>query len=846
MRVPLSWLQDYVDIALPINELAHRLTMAGLEVAAVEQVRVPQDRPVWDRETIVVGEVVEVRPHPNADKLTLAVVDHGTGEPEVVVTGAPNIKVGDAGLKAPFARRGARLYDGHQEGWKLAELKPAKIRGVRSQAMICSEKELGLRDSHERVLLLPDDAPVGMPLADYMDIAAFPAEDVVLDLDLTPNLARCFCMIGVAREVAALTGVALRLSSTEMAAEGPPIAGQVEIEIDDPDLCSRYSATLIRDVKIGPSPYWMQRRLSLAGMRPISNIVDITNYVMLEWGQPLHAFDYDALRGREGAPYPPVIIVRRARPGEELLTLDEVNRVLDPEMLLITDPGGSIALAGVMGGYDTEVRENTTNILLEAANFDNINTRRTSQKLKLPSEASLRFDKGIPASLTIPAASRASEFMRQLAGGTIAQGYADTYPVKQETVTVTVTLAEVKRIVGVEIGLAEILRILESLEFRCQVTGEGPQALVAATAPDHRLDVTVAADLIEEIARVFGYERIPDTLMSDELPPQVRDVAREGEERVRDLLAGCGLQEVITYSLVGGEEFGKLLAAEPDFRSLMAAVPCLLPPGRCVRVANILTPEHEYMRSNLLGSLLETLRDNLRYTERVAIFEVAAVYLPREGEPLPDEPRRLSIAMTGARGERTWTRSPETMDFFDLKGVVDTLLERMGVEGCVFAPLQHPIFQPGRAAELRLDGRSLGVMGEVHPLVREAFDLPQQRVSVAELDLEALLAVTKGWKIMRPISRYPAVFQDLAVVVDEGIPAKQVYEAIVRAGGELLAGAQVFDVYRGEQIPPGKKSLAYALTYQSQDGTLTDEEVARVHGQIVRRLREELGAELRG
>jgi phenylalanyl-tRNA synthetase beta chain len=905
MRVPLSWLKDYVDITLPVEELAHRLTMAGLEVAAIERFKVPEDRPIWDREKIVVGHVLEVKPHPNADLLVLAVVDHGSGEPETVVTGAPNIKVGESGIKVPFARRGALLYDGHSKGWELTTLKPAKIRGVRSEAMICSEKELGLRDAHEQVILLPNDAPVGMPLADYIDLTKLPVEDFILDLDLTPNLSRCFSMIGAAREVAALTGAELRLPSTEMVAEGPPIAGQVEVEIADPDLCSRYTATLIRGVSVGPSPYWMQLRLTLAGMRPINNIVDVTNYVMLEWGQPLHAFDYDQLRGREEDPERPVIIVRRARPGEEITTLDEVQRKLDPEMLLITDPTGPIAIAGVMGGYESEVRGATTNILLESANFNNISNRRTSQTLKLPSEASLRFGKGIPPSLTIPAISRASELMHQLAGATIARGYADAYPVVQETITVEITTAEVKRILGMEISQDEVLRTLRALEFRCKVActrpipeaqrrvskaeGEG-DGNIHVTVPDHRLDVTLPADLIEEVARIIGYEKIPATLMRDELPPQWRDLAREGEEQVRDILVGCGLQEVITYSLVGEQQYEKLLAVNRDaactLREATPAppippvpetqwrvetprrveaypVPCFLPPESCVRIANPLTPEHQYMRTNLLGSLLDTLRDNLRYVDRVVVFEVANVYLPHLGEDLPSEPSRLGIAMTGRRGERTWTQSRGHIDFFDLKGVIEALLEHLGVSGYTLRPLEHSVFQPGRTAGLWLHppagplarvaepgraqpaGGPIGVLGEVHPLVRAAFDLPDQRVALAEVDLEALLAALDPRRVMKPVSRHPAVFQDLAIVVDEGIPAEQVSQVIIKGGGELLAQAQLFDVYRGEQIPAGKKSLAYALTYQAFDRTLTDEEVARVQNQIVRQLRQELGAELR-
>jgi phenylalanyl-tRNA synthetase beta chain len=846
-------LKEYVDITLPLEELAERMTLAGLEVAAIEHIQVPEDRPAWDPEKIVVGEIVEVRPHPNADRLTLAVVNYGGNEPETVVTGAPNIKVGDSGLKAPFARRKARLYDGHVDGWKLSTLKPGKIRGIRSEAMICSEKELGLRDSHEEVLLLPSDAPVGAPLADYLDLSSIPTHDIVLDLDLTPNLARCLSIVGVAREVAALTGQQLRLEEPRMLAEGLSIEGQVEIEIADPDLCSRYSATLIKGVKVGPSPYWMQRRLILAGMRPINNIVDITNYVMLEWDQPLHAFDYHKLRGRTDDGLP-VVIVRRARPGEIITTLDGVERALTPDMLLITDPGGPIAIAGVMGGFESEVTWETMDILLESANFYNISNRRTSQALKLPSEASLRFTKGIPASLTIPAVTRATELMRRLAGGVIAQGIADTYPVPQRAVKVEITPAEVERIMGVAVERDEIVRILEALEFRVRaVEGDeergtrdegspshlSPDTRLLVTVPDHRLDVEFPADLIEEIARVYGYDKIPTTLMSDELPPQRQNLALEGEEWVRDILAGCGLAEVITYSLTNVESVSKLGLDEGELRE-----------ENYIRLANPLTSEREYMRRTLMNHLLETLRDNLRFTDRVTIFEVGQVYLPEKGESLPDEPRRLGIVMSGPRLVRSWlAASAEPMDFYDLKGVVETLLTRLGIAEYSFEPTEHPAFHPGRTAELRLSATSdkpLAILGEVHPLVREAFDLPDQPVCLAEFDLEAFLARTQAVRpIMQAISRFPPVAEDLAIVVAEEVPAQRVQEVIAQAGGELLTQVTLFDVWRGGQIPSGKKSLAYALTYQGQDHTLGPDEVNRVRERILQQLAEELRAELR-
>ncbi|MGQ9492970.1 MAG: phenylalanine--tRNA ligase subunit beta [Anaerolineae bacterium] len=820
MRVPLSWLKEYVDIVLPLPELAERLTLAGLEVASIEQIGAE-----WDRDKIVVGEVVEVHPHPNADRLTIAVVDHGVGEPEAVVTGATNLKVGDRGQKVVFARSGARLIDGYSEERRYITLKPTKIRGVLSTGMVCSEKELGLSDEHEGILILDADAPVGIPLQDYLG-------DAVLDIDLTPNLGRCLSIIGVAREVAALTGQKLKLNEPTMIAAGAPIARQIEIEIADPDLCARYSATLIRGIKVGPSPVWMQRRLRMAGMRPINCIVDITNYVMLEWGQPLHAFDYDKLRGRKTGEKP-VIIVRRARSGEIITTLDGVERQLEPDMLLITDGGGPVAIAGVMGGLETEISPCTTNVLLESANFNNLNNRRTAELLKLQSEASLRFGRGLPPETTVIAAQRASELMRQLAGGVIAAGIADCYPVKQKTRTIELAPEEVPRLLGIQLSRQRTVEILQSLGFVCEA-GKDPDP-IHITAPYYRLDVEIPADVVEEVARVVGYDKIPDTLLRDELPPQRRNFSLEEEQRVRDILVGCGLTEVITYSLTNLESVAKLDPAKKA-----------VDPESYIRLANPLTSEREYMRRTLMNSLLETLRDNLRFTERVAIFEIARVYLPQPGQELPAEPRRLGIAMTGPRHLVSWSiKQGEALDFYDLKGMAETLLHHLHIRGYSFEPIDHPTFHTGRVAKLVVNDHEIGVLGEVHPLVRENFDLPAQRVCLLEFDLEALLALVPSSYYYRPISRFPAVARDLALIVDENVPAGQVRDAIVKAGGKLLQKAELFDVYCGAPIPPGKKSLAYTLTYQAMDRTLTDVEVNKIQLRIQRTLEKELGAKLR-
>jgi len=825
MQVPISWLREYVNITIPLEDVVERLTLAGLEVAAVDKIG-----DWWDRERIVVGEVVAVHPHPNADRLVLVDVNYGGDEPERCVTGAPNLfpykDLGPVSLKVAFAMEGAELYDGHKEGFVKTRLKRTKIRGVPSRAMVCSEKELGISEEHEGIMFLPDDAPVGCPLADYLG-------DVVLDLDLTPNLARCFSMIGVAREVAALTGATLRYPSTAWQTDGPPASELARIEIEDPDLCPRYVATLIQGVDTGPAPRWMQDRLRKAGMRPISNIVDITNYVMLEWGQPLHAFDYDKLVARARGVVP-TIIVRRAKPGEQMTTLDGVERTFHQDELLICDTAGPIAVAGVMGGLETEIDENTRNILLEAANFNFYSIRRTTQALKLPSEASLRFGKGIHPDLPEPAARRASELMRRLAGGTLAQGMVDAYPLKPAPVVIELTTAEVERNLGLRFSRQEIAAFLERLEFQCEpVTADTLQV----TVPNHRVDCHCPADLIEEIARLYGYDRIPITELADRLPPQRANRALELEEKVRDILAGCGLQEVITYSLTS-------LAAEARLDPDKAAQD--LPAETYVTLANPISQERSVMRHSLLALALETAAANLRFRDRVEIFEVGKVFLLQPGQELPDEPRRLSLVMTGQRSGRHWlaTEGPD-LDFFDLKGAIEALLARLHIEGAVYEPMEHPAYQPGRTARLSVAGTEVGVLGEIHPLVREAFGLPEQRVAAAELDLEALLDhVPEAW-FVEAVSIYPAVLQDLAVIVDQDVPAAKVEALIRQAGGFLLKEARLFDVYAGEPIPEGQKSLAYALTFQAPDKTLRDAVVAKQVKRIVGRLRKELGAELR-
>jgi phenylalanyl-tRNA synthetase beta chain len=837
MKVPLSWLRDYVDVKLPVAQLVERLTLAGLEVAGVRLIGLPAPEglrikaedagPIWDPDKVILGRIIAVEPHPNADRLTLPVVDIGGGRTKTLVTGAPNLKVGDKGQKVVVALMGAVLYDGHSDQKVLKELKPTKIRGVRSDAMVCSFKELGISEEHEGIILLGDDAPEpGTALADYWG-------DIVLELDVLPNMARCLSMIGVAREVAALTGQALRLPPYTMEAAGEPDQGQVCVEIADPKLCARYAAAVLKCVVVGPAPEWMQRRLTYAGMRPINNLVDITNFVMLEWGQPLHAFDYDKLVERAKGKAP-VITVRPASTGEILTTLDGVKRPLGPDNLVIADTAGPVAIAGVMGGADTEVSSATKNLLLESANFNFISIRRTTRALNLPSEASVRFSKGIHPEIVRAAAERAAELMRRHGAATVCRGLVDNYAAPLPPQVVTLEMCEVARQLGMDFPTAEAAHTLRSLEFAVEQTG--PETL-RATVPPHRLDIQVgAADLIEELARVHGYDRLPATLLADQLPAQHTNQPLVFEERLRDLLVSAGLQEVITYGLTMPEREQPLGLVRSEY----------------VRLVNPISSERVVMRQTVLAGVLEVAAANLRHTDDVRLFEVGPVFLTRPGEKLPDEPRRLALVLTGNRQTAFWedgTEGPasnKALDFFDLKGVIEVLTTDLHLPDVRYRPATAVYLHPGRAAELVLSGRSAGTFGELHPTAAETFGLGGRVVLAAELDLEALKGAVPSRYTYTPVPRFPPALRDIAVVVDDAVPAERLVAEIRSGGGELLRQVRLFDLYRGGSIPAGKKSMAYALTYQAEDRTLTDKEVDRAHKKIEDHLVRVLNAQIRG
>jgi phenylalanyl-tRNA synthetase beta chain len=852
MKVPLSWVRDFVDLDMPILELAHRLTLAGLEVTEIRAVGLEVALPgseakaagigseamvtglAWARDKIVVGEIRQVMPHPNADRLVLCRLFDGRQE-HTVLTGAPNLfsLKGQGPLESPlkvaYALEGAQLFDGHQPGWVVMTLKPAKIRGVESTSMVCSEKELGISEDHEGIILLDEQAPVGEALADYMG-------DIVLDIDLTPNVARDSNMLGVAREISALFDVPLREPSGEVEWTGAPIEGRVAIEIGVPELNPRFVLGLVEGVSIHASPYEVQRRLRLAGMRPINNIVDATNYAMLEVGQPLHAFDYDVLVARAGG-QAPTLMTRQAEPDEKLTTLDGVDRHLEAFTVLVTDTAGPLSIAGVMGGAESEVGPQTVNVLLEGASWNFINIRQTLGSQKLSSEAAYRFSRGVHPAMAERGVRQGLEYMRRWAGGVVAEGLVDAYPRPPDPIRVETGPADVRRWLGVDMTAEAMRDLLERLGFK--VEPSGPDKL-AVEPPDHRLDigggVIGRADVMEEIARLYGYDRIPETLLADPLPPQVRNRPAEVVESLRDQLVDMGLQEIVTYRMTTPEAEARVRAPgeAPD-------------PAAYLALANPISSDMTVMRHSLLASVLGVLARNRNLRDRMAVFEIGPVFFAQADMELPQESLRLALAVSGPILPGTWLhdQAVENMGFFQVKGLVEALFDGLHLGGMAYQAAPHPSLHPGRSAAVTRNGQPVGFVGELHPLVAEAYGYRERPVAVCELNLHSLLDEIPERFEIEPIPAFPPVLEDLAFVVDDGTPAGDVAQAIRRAGGEMVVEVRLFDVFQGEQIGAGKKSLAYSVVYQAPDRTLTDGDVAAVRQAIIDRLAKELGAVLR-
>ncbi len=808
MRVPRNWLHEYCHPELDTPALVERLDMTGTKVERVDH------HGVGALEAFVVGKVLEVEQHPDADRLSVCKVEVGDGDPAQIVCGAPNVAAGQA---VAVARPGAVMPDGSTLG-------AAKLRGVESQGMILAEDELGIGTDHAGILVLGEngDAPApGTPLADVLPIATD-----VLELEITPNRPDCLGLYGVAREVHAATGTALQTAPWEAdpGSDGDVEGAQVEVEV--PELCPRFTARLFEDVKIGPSPPWLKARLMAAGQRPISNVVDITNYVMLLTGQPLHAFDWDRVAGGR-------LVVRSARDGEKVETLDGEVRELDSDVVVIDDADGPTSIAGVMGGARSEVSDATTRVLMEAATWNGPNIKRTSTRLGLRSEASARFEKQLQPEQGMEAQAVSTAMMIELCGARLVPGTIDVGGPGPPPAQLHLREARVTRLLGAEIPAARCEEILDSLGFEAAAAGGGVDALVPHW---RRADVTREVDLVEEVARIDGMDRLPQTLPSRPDGGGRLTPTQRVRRRVEDALAGAGLLEILGWSFQAPNVPDRLRLPADDRRR------------RTVRVRNPLSEDQSELRTLLLSSLLDAAAYNVaRDVEELALFETGSVYVAVDEGSLPDERRHVGALLAGAARAATWrSAAGSPADVFGAKGVLAAVLDTLRLEWGVEAA-SEPFLHPGRSAAVVVgDGEPIGWLGEVHPLVVRAWDLPDA-VAGFELDLDRVAELAADrLEVYEDVTSFPAVRQDLAIVLPDDVPASRALDVIHGRGGELLAEAKVFDAYRGEQVGEGKVSVAVALEFRAPDRTLTDEEVNERRAAIAEALASELGAELRG
>ena len=797
MNVSIKWLKEYVDFDLSPEALAECLLMLGMEIESIKQLGEGLDR-------VVVGRINTVEKHPQADKLVLCNVDIGADTDAQIVCGAPNAR---EGLVAPVALIGAQLPNG-------LTIKRAKIRGKESEGMLCSEQELAISEEASGLMELPDDIQIGAPIVEALGL-----DDVVLELEITPNRPDCLSMIGVAREISVTTGNPLRLPEVNVQQGRTDIHNLTSVTIEAPDLCPRYAARVIQGIKIAPSPAWLQRRLEAIGVGTINNIVDITNYVLMEYGHPLHAFDYHRLTENR-------IVVRRAKPGEMLKTIDAEARELTADMLVIADAENSVALAGVMGGFDSEITAETVDVLLESAYFHPPSIRKTSKALGMHTEASHRFERGADPEGVIPAINRAAQLIAEIAGGEICSGIVDVYPGKREAINIKLRPERVNFVLGTEIAPDAMRDILTNLGFAVSDTFE-------VTAPTFRPDVSQEIDLVEEIARVYGFDNIPTTLPRGDLPIPKVDPKENLRERVKMFLLQCGMMEAMNYAFYQPDVFDRIRLASTD------------PLRQAVQIANPLSEDQSIMRTTLLPSLLANAQRNRNHQiNDVQFFECSKVFIPNEAGEYPNEPERVAGIIAGNLGAGVYGDPLRPADFFDIKGVVEGMLDQCGISDYTIVHADHPAFHPGRQAEIRIADKTLCVFGEAHPEVLENYDLPH-KAYLFELDFERLVDAVEPMKQFESIPIYPSVNRDLAIVLDVDTPASRPTEIIKSAGGELVFSLHLFDVYTGEQVPEGKKSLAFAIEYRSTTETLTDEIVDRIHGGILEQLERELGATLR-
>ncbi|MBR2778565.1 MAG: phenylalanine--tRNA ligase subunit beta [Firmicutes bacterium] len=797
MLVSVNWLKDYVDIDVPVDEFCERMILSGSNIETVE--------PMGTSFTnIVVAKILEIKPHPTADKLVLCMLDIGQEEPIQVVTGAPNVF---EGATVPVILHGGKLPDG-------TVIKKGKLRGEVSNGMLCSAAEMGYDDKVINVLIrdgiwiLDDDLVPGTPISEALGL-----EDSVVDFEITPNRPDCLSMIGMAREAACVFGKELRYPDITPQNEEENVSDYISVEIRKPDLCPRYTARVIKNVKIGQSPWWMQKRLMHAGMRPINNIVDITNFVMLEYGQPLHAFDIRNIKGGK-------IIIDTAADNDVITTLDGEERKLDSTMLTINDTERHIALAGVMGGLNSEIQEDTTTVILEAANFNADSIRFTSKKTGLRTEASGRYEKGIDANLCDKAADRFCRLVEMLGCGTVIGGIVDEYPQVQEARPLDVRVSRINKVLGTDISGEEMESIFRSLEMETSRDGD----IIRVTPPTVRQDLNIEEDYVEEVARIYGYDKMPETLPSGGAVAGLTD-AETVRVAARSILNSFGLDEIMTYSFVSPKSVDKVNLPEDDeyLRNF-------------VRIINPLGEENSVMRTILAPSMMEVLSRNFAKGNKAAkVFEIGKVFnnsvINEEG--LPKEEEKLCIGLYGKA------------DFFELKGYLEKLFEILGIQDVRFtAVTTDPMYHPGRCAAVMAGDETVGRMGEIHPDVAERYGL-SERVYLCELSFSWIIEQKDMDIVYRPLPKYPAITRDIALTVAEAIPVGEIRDLILRNGGAILESAELFDVYRGKQIEEGRKSVAFALTFRHPDRTLTDEEVSEDYERIISTIESTYSAELR-
>jgi phenylalanyl-tRNA synthetase beta chain len=788
MLVSLKWLRTCVRCDAPSEEIARRLTMAGLEVEAVTRRDLGLSR-------VVVGRIIGISPHPGANNLRLCEVEGGNGTYRVVC-GASNVAIGQS---APLALEGARLADG-------TEIRAVEVRGLRSQGVLCSEAELGLGEDADGIMSLPGVLAPGTPLADALGL-----EDEILEIGITPNRGDCLSVLGIAREVSALFGAPWTPPQFTVQEAGPQVASLASVTIQDPDLCPRYAARVVRQVKVRPSPLWLRQHLQAQGIRPINNIVDVTNFVMLEQGQPLHAFDYERLAGHG-------IVVRRARPGEPFLTLDGQNHTLRENMLLICDAERGVALAGIMGGLNSEITSETTAVLIESAYFEPAGIRRTAKALGLSTESSYRFERGVDPEGVIRALDRAAQLMVDLGEGELAAGRLDVYPAPMARQPIRLRISKCARFLGLALPHDEICRLLESIQLSVRTIDDD---CLEVAPPSFRSDLTREVDLMEEVARLAGFDRIPSTLpyvrVMAERPPRTQTV----RELAKQILISLGFLEIISYSFIG-RQVAERLGVTPDDRRF-----------RHLPIRNPLTEEQAVLRTSLIPGLLEAAARNQRQRRLdLRLFELSKAFFPRGQDQLPEERFNLCGLLAGTRRPASWSDPPEAVDFFELKGVVDTLISALGASAPRWKETRTtPFLSSEAAAVIELAGVPVGVLGEVRPEVLEAFGI-KGAAFLFDLDFDLLEEQATEQKRFRPLPRFPEVNRDLAIVVSEDLPAQKVMDFLEEHRPEFAESVSLFDCYRGGQLGAGMKSLAFRITYRSPERSLTDEEVNEIHAGV--------------